>query len=784
MSVHVDRQLERGASLSTRDERHLASCPRCSAVARRLAKLDEELRVVALPLAAASMPERLFEASSQRRRAFAAVIPVAALVVLLAAAIGVGLGSGFALASPTASPIVGSSASATPSSASTPTPGATPPLTAPIAAEDPGLIAGPASCSNGTSGFSVDVPYGWYANAAIAGAPACARFAPVPFDPGGRAGSGFIAVRADAFAGGLGGAEAVLEAKQVAERVALTVADQPAVRIRWQDGVGEHLAYLIALDGASALERSTSFLVVRTLRSGAVFASDSTALTQMMGTLRRFPPLTDPGVLATAGELFARTSGCASSRYSLRYPASWQMLGSDCVAFAPSSVPGPAGAAITMGVIDGAIGYTTPVIGQEQSVISGHRARREAIAAAPAGWGGPATPESYRYVVQLRGASTSDAETGPFLVASTSRTSSGDYELNKAVLDRIIATLQLADGDASALLVERTPPDGVVAAALADADGLLLGGQVCTAGSDCQPAIWRAAGDLSWNAPLRLTSGGSNAVIGLARGAAGWVAASGDAIWFSADGERWVKASGVTGDGLADGGPGYGAEGGCCGAEVEAVASTRTGLVAVGGVTCFKCAGRAAVWRSADGQVWSRLSYQAAFEGAAMRAVATLSSGRIVAGGGDRVWVSDDDGRTWAPHLPFRSDSISAMLHLHDDRLLAITTSAATGALETWESADGVQWEAATLSVLSGAQLLAAAEVDGSVYLSAQIGRAPATIRFALYRLTSLGDLQQISVEGGDAAAISSIAALDGRLVCFGRLTQGAHETPALWVGR
>jgi hypothetical protein len=86
--------------------------------------------------------------------------------------------------------------------------------------------------------------------------------------------------------------------------------------------------------------------------------------------------------------------------------------------------------------LDGARGYVGEPISRDEGMIAGQAAARiEAGGTAedPAGDG-----TMYEYVVQLG----PPGEDGPTLVARTDTDMGGDYELNKAVLDRIMTTME------------------------------------------------------------------------------------------------------------------------------------------------------------------------------------------------------------------------------------------------------------------------------------------------------------------------------------------------------
>jgi hypothetical protein len=100
----------------------------------------------------------------------------------------------------------------------------------------------------------------------------------------------------------------------------------------------------------------------------------------------------------------------------------------------------PTEIAITIEIVQGDVGSINEIISSDEGIAGGtqvaHRFEERGV-----GSEGSEFPPSYRayvYVVQLG----PTPEEGPNLMAMTTTKMGGDYELNKAVLDRIMATIE------------------------------------------------------------------------------------------------------------------------------------------------------------------------------------------------------------------------------------------------------------------------------------------------------------------------------------------------------
>jgi hypothetical protein len=100
----------------------------------------------------------------------------------------------------------------------------------------------------------------------------------------------------------------------------------------------------------------------------------------------------------------------------------------------------PSEIAITIRIVPGEVGSILDVISDEAGVVGETQSafRFEERGTGTEGSEFPASYRAYYYVVQLGPSS----EQGPNLMAMTTTKMGGDYELNKAVLDRIMATME------------------------------------------------------------------------------------------------------------------------------------------------------------------------------------------------------------------------------------------------------------------------------------------------------------------------------------------------------
>ena len=152
-----------------------------------------------------------------------------------------------------------------------------------------------------------------------------------------------------------------------------------------------------------------------------------------------------------ADALFLDRDECQNLRdgYQLQFPDEWYTNTeyrnfAPCVWFSPTSYETdgdsvPPEIAITIEWVGGDVGFTNEELSRAEGEIGLQPAVR--IEEAGAGTEGSEFPpdwRSYTYVIQLG----PTPEEGPNLVVRTTNEMGGDYELNKAVLDRILATIE------------------------------------------------------------------------------------------------------------------------------------------------------------------------------------------------------------------------------------------------------------------------------------------------------------------------------------------------------
>jgi len=167
------------------------------------------------------------------------------------------------------------------------------------------------------------------------------------------------------------------------------------------------------------------------------------------------PPTTSepPGGFSLASNpeadaLFGDRDDCQNLEdgYQLQFPEDWYTnteIGNvpACSWFSPTfyEVDDPSDMpdeiAIQIFVLNGARGYITEPISREEVIVG---ATQTAVRIEVAGTSNSDDGMTYEYVVQLG----PTAEEGPNLVVHTDTDMGGDYELNKAVLDRIMATIE------------------------------------------------------------------------------------------------------------------------------------------------------------------------------------------------------------------------------------------------------------------------------------------------------------------------------------------------------
>ena len=151
---------------------------------------------------------------------------------------------------------------------------------------------------------------------------------------------------------------------------------------------------------------------------------------------------------ADADALFTDRDDCTNPQdgYQLEFPDDWWTNTEiarfpACVWFSPTfyevvdETQRPDEIAIEIFWTDGDYGWFTEEFSREEVAVGTQRGVRAEIAGTP---DDSANGTSYLYVVQLG----PTPEEGPNLVARTDTDMGGDYDLNKAVLDRMMATIE------------------------------------------------------------------------------------------------------------------------------------------------------------------------------------------------------------------------------------------------------------------------------------------------------------------------------------------------------
>jgi hypothetical protein len=156
---------------------------------------------------------------------------------------------------------------------------------------------------------------------------------------------------------------------------------------------------------------------------------------------------------AEADSLFLEQDECENLEdgYRLRFPDAWWTNTAfdetaPCVWFSPTSfeVDGsddvPPEIAITITYTEGDSGSFETVVSRDFGIVGSTQQAVRVEYRGAAGQGGTMPPEWRSTVYQIQLGPT--PEQGPNLVVRTTTDMGGDYELNKAVLDRIMATIE------------------------------------------------------------------------------------------------------------------------------------------------------------------------------------------------------------------------------------------------------------------------------------------------------------------------------------------------------
>lgn len=194
-----------------------------------------------------------------------------------------------------------------------------------------------------------------------------------------------------------------------------------------------------------------------------VTAAPTVAVTPTPEPTPDLTPAPTPTATPFAAAEFDDPDSCLNEQagYRIAFPDSWWTntayedpnLGptAACVYFAPAAFdvttatqeePIPEGVAITASHTLGCLGYIHPTKSSTDMMISGFDARAEELAE---GKRESNPPLLYRYVVdRLPDASCEGEANGDMLLFTTAPDMPGDYEENKAMLDRMMQTVEIS----------------------------------------------------------------------------------------------------------------------------------------------------------------------------------------------------------------------------------------------------------------------------------------------------------------------------------------------------
>lgn len=329
---------------------------------------------------------------------------------------------------------------------------------------------------------------------------------------------------------------------------------------------------------------------------------------------------------------------------------------------------------------------------------------------------------------------------------------------------------------------------GSIQAIASSGSALVAGGGGCTAvPGQCTGAIWTSDDAQAWTRVTDFPPGQPSTgfkVIGF--GPSGWVAfTEGVVAWLSSNGHQW-KVAHARFDPLADSGPTYTPnEDVCCGATVNGVAEVAGTYVAVGAVTCHKCVGRAAIWRSDDGEAWERVPYQDFFEGAPLSAVVVLPNGRLVAVGGGSALVSDDQGLTWEATRAFGAGDATDLALVGDD-LVAAGFPGDTYEGAYWRSSDGVVWEPLVIDLPFPEPIpIALGSIGGALIISGEAREPEDAADWGFTAISSdLATWRPVATSDPRPFLIWSFAQVDGLIVAAGNFTGEGGQPAGVWILR
>ncbi len=201
--------------------------------------------------------------------------------------------------------------------------------------------------------------------------------------------------------------------------------------------------------------------------------------------------------------------------------------------------------------------------------------------------------------------------------------------------------------------------------------------------------------------------------------------------------------------------------------------------MAVGGVECFKCRGRAAVWLSADGRSWKRVPYQESFEEGVMSSMVALPSGRLVAVGAS-AWTSDDGGRSWEAHPETFGDAgAQGGVAIGPDGLVAVGDLFEEMQGVVWTSVDGSKWQRETPPALAGVTPTATLKHGGALLVAGQRSDSDGLVMLSR---AAAGKWRPISVSPDDGGFVEQILGFHGSVVALGSRF-GDLPPPGIWLG-
>lgn len=106
--------------------------------------------------------------------------------------------------------------------------------------------------------------------------------------------------------------------------------------------------------------------------------------------------------------------------------------------------PSPDGVSIVVDFLEGGcLGYLNPVLEERELTVDGYDARAEELAEGTERTG---PGHTYQVTINLRPDEPCESDRAAFIYLGTSRDRAGDYEENKAVLDRMVETMEITDG--------------------------------------------------------------------------------------------------------------------------------------------------------------------------------------------------------------------------------------------------------------------------------------------------------------------------------------------------